>query len=97
MSGSDEKMLAKYKAFSKTYDNLFYLFERTGGTAFFVDYGREEAFLSQWLFADYLRLSYPRRVREFLDYDWNQILTSTGFRMDSIESYRASRLICAKK
>ena len=29
LSGSDEKMMAKYKVFSKTYDNLFYLFERT--------------------------------------------------------------------
>ena len=70
---------------------------KTEGTAYLVDYGREEVFLNQWLFAAYLKLSYPRRVREFLDYDWNQILTSTGFRMDSIERYRASRLICATK
>ena len=70
---------------------------RTGGKAYLVDYGREDAFLNQWLFTVYLKLSYPQRVREFLDYDWSQILTSTGFQMDSIEGYRASRLICATK
>ncbi len=70
---------------------------KKGGRIYLVDYGREDHPVLQWVFSAYLKISYPQRVHEFLDYDWNKILGDIGFRLDAIEKCRVSRLICAMK
>ncbi|MCP4135005.1 MAG: methyltransferase domain-containing protein [bacterium] len=67
------------------------------GKLFIIDYGTERGPFLRILFAIYLRISYPRRVRDFLSYDWDDILSSIGFRFDADETYPISRLICATK
>ncbi|MCP4344693.1 MAG: class I SAM-dependent methyltransferase [Desulfobacterales bacterium] len=69
---------------------------KEGGKLYVADYGKEDSSLNL-IFSVYLKICYPQRVQEFLNYDWDQILSSLGFQFDLIEKYRISRLICATK
>jgi demethylmenaquinone methyltransferase/2-methoxy-6-polyprenyl-1,4-benzoquinol methylase len=69
---------------------------KRGGELLIVDYGREEGWLEPVL-SIYLKISYPKHVLTFLDYDWKSILTGAGFRLDGVERYRISQLVSATK
>ena len=70
---------------------------RQGGRLYILDYEKEGMLLKQLIFSLYLRISYPRRIKEFLRYDWNAILSEIGFRPGSAETYTVSKLVSATK
>ncbi|MBF0224956.1 MAG: class I SAM-dependent methyltransferase [Desulfobacterales bacterium] len=67
------------------------------GLLYIVDYGKEDGFVMKIIFSMYLKICYPQHVQDFLNYDWKEIFNSVGFRLDYIEKYAISQLICAVK
>jgi ubiquinone/menaquinone biosynthesis C-methylase UbiE len=70
---------------------------RKGGRLYILDYEQEGNLLKRMIFSIYLKISYPQHVREFLNYDWDDILSGIGFDMDSAETYTLSKLVSATK
>ena len=53
--------------------------------------------MKRFFFRVYLLLTSPPHVKDFLKYDWDAIMKECGFRIDRIESYRISQIICASR
>jgi ubiquinone/menaquinone biosynthesis C-methylase UbiE len=70
---------------------------KSSGKLYLVEFEEDENPCIQFLFNIYTRISYPPAVQQFFQYDWAEILHQTGFRLDGIEKYRISKLICATK
>jgi len=70
---------------------------KCSGELYLVEFEKDENPWIQFLFNIYTRISYPPSVQQFFQYDWAEILYQTGFRLEGIEKYRISKLICAKK
>jgi demethylmenaquinone methyltransferase/2-methoxy-6-polyprenyl-1,4-benzoquinol methylase len=85
-----------YDAMMAALKEMYRLLKKDG-RLYLVDYGREESVVLQWMFSAYLKVCYPKRVLEFLDYDWSRILAGIGFHLDAIDKCRVSRLMSARK
>ena len=70
---------------------------KKNGKLYILDYEKEGGLLKRLMFSIYLRISYPKHVQDFLNYDWNRILSGIGFRLDSAETYTVSKLVTATK
>jgi ubiquinone/menaquinone biosynthesis C-methylase UbiE len=70
---------------------------KRGGKLYSLDFEGDDNPWIQFVFGIYLRISYPPRVREFMRYDWSRILQTVGFRLDRVEKYRISKIVCATK
>jgi hypothetical protein len=42
-------------------------------------------------------LTSPPHVKDFLRYDWEAIMKECGFRIDKVEPYKISQIICATR
>jgi len=67
------------------------------GKLYLVDYQIQDTAMKRFLFRAYLLLTSPPHVKDFLNYDWDAIMKECGFRIDRIESYRISQIICASR
>ena len=65
------------------------------GKLYLVDYQLQDTAIKRFLFRVYLVLSSPPHVKDFLKYDWEAIMKECGFRIDRIEPYRISQILCA--
>jgi demethylmenaquinone methyltransferase/2-methoxy-6-polyprenyl-1,4-benzoquinol methylase len=70
---------------------------KKGGKLYLVDYQLQDTAIKRLLFRVYLFLSSPPHVKDFLKYDWEAIMKECGFRIDKIEPYRISQIICASR
>ena len=70
---------------------------KKGGKLYLVDYQIQDSAIRRFLFRVYLLLTSPPHVKDFLKYDWDAIMKECGFRIDRIESYRVSQIICASR
>jgi demethylmenaquinone methyltransferase/2-methoxy-6-polyprenyl-1,4-benzoquinol methylase len=70
---------------------------KEGGKLYLVDYQLQDTAIKRFLFRLYLLLTSPPHVKDFLEYDWEAIMTECGFRIDNIEPYRISQIICASR
>jgi ubiquinone/menaquinone biosynthesis C-methylase UbiE len=70
---------------------------KKGGKLYLVDYQIQDSAIRRFLFRVYLLLTSPPHVKDFLRYDWEAIMKECGFRIDRIESYRISQMICASR
>lgn len=70
---------------------------KTGGKLFLVDYRLQPTAMKRFFFRVYLLLSSPPHVKDFLKYDWEAIMKECGFRIDKIEPYKISQIICATR
>jgi ubiquinone/menaquinone biosynthesis C-methylase UbiE len=68
---------------------------KKGGKLYLVDYRLQDTKAKRFLFRVYLLLTSPPHVVEFLRYDWDAIMEECGFRIDKIEPYKISQIICA--
>lgn len=67
------------------------------GKLYLVDYQLQDTAIKRFLFRVYLLLTSPPHVKDFLKYDWEAIMKECGFRIDKIEPYRISQIICASR
>ena len=67
------------------------------GKLYLVDYQIQDTAMKRFLFRVYLLLTSPPHVKDFVKYDWDAIMKECGFRIDKIESYRISQIICASR
>jgi ubiquinone/menaquinone biosynthesis C-methylase UbiE len=70
---------------------------RPGGRLYIADYAAQTDPVRRAAFAVYLRAVYPPHVRNFLAYDWAEILGRVGFELDSIDRCSFSALITATR
>ena len=70
---------------------------KKGGKLFLVDYQIQETATKRFFFRLYLLLTSPPHVKEFLKYDWQAIMKECGFRIDKVEPYKISQIICATR
>jgi demethylmenaquinone methyltransferase/2-methoxy-6-polyprenyl-1,4-benzoquinol methylase len=70
---------------------------KEGGKLYLVDYRIQDTAIKRFLFRVYLLLTSPPHVKEFLKYDWESIMKECGFRIDKIEPYKISQIICATR
>jgi demethylmenaquinone methyltransferase/2-methoxy-6-polyprenyl-1,4-benzoquinol methylase len=70
---------------------------KKGGKLYLVDYKLQDTKIKRFFFRVYLLLTSPPTVKEFLRYDWHAILKECGFRIDRIEPYKISQIICATR
>ena len=67
------------------------------GKFYLVDYEILDSIFKRSIFQLYLLLTSPPHVKEFLNYNWDKIMGKCGFRIDNIESYRISQIICTSR
>ncbi len=67
------------------------------GILYLVDYQLQDTAIKRFLFRVYLGLTSPPHVKDFLKYDWDAIMKECRFRIDKIEPYRISQIICASR
>jgi len=70
---------------------------KKGGRLYLVDYQIQNTATRRFLFRVYLLLTSPPHVKDFLKYDWEAIMKECGFRIDKIEPYRISQIICTTR
>ncbi len=70
---------------------------KKGGKLYLVDYQLQDTAMKRFLFRVYLLLTSPPHVKDFLKYDWETIMEECGFRIDKVEPYRISQIICASR
>jgi ubiquinone/menaquinone biosynthesis C-methylase UbiE len=70
---------------------------KKGGQLYLVDYKLQDTAIKRSLFRVYLLLTSPPHVKDFLKYDWEAIMKECGFRIDKIEPYKISQIICATR
>ncbi len=70
---------------------------KRGGKLYLVDYQIQNTATKRFLFRVYLLLTSPPHVKDFLKYDWEAIMKECGFRIDKIEPYKISQVICATR
>jgi len=70
---------------------------KKGGKLYLVDYQLQDTAIKRLFFRVYLLLTSPPHVKDFLKYDWEGIMKECGFRIDKIEPYRVSQIICASR
>jgi len=70
---------------------------KKGGKLFLVDYQIQDTATKRFFFRLYLLLTSPPHVKDFLKYDWEAIMKECGFRIDKIEPYKISQVICATR
>jgi demethylmenaquinone methyltransferase/2-methoxy-6-polyprenyl-1,4-benzoquinol methylase len=70
---------------------------RKDGKLFLVDYRIQPTATKRFFFRVYLLLTSPPHVKDFLKYDWEAIMKKCGFRMDKVEPYKISQIICATR
>jgi demethylmenaquinone methyltransferase/2-methoxy-6-polyprenyl-1,4-benzoquinol methylase len=70
---------------------------KKGGKLYLVDYQIQDTAIKRFFFRVYLLLTSPPHVKEFLKYDWEAIMKECGFRIDKIEPYKISQIICATR
>ena len=70
---------------------------KKGGKLFLVDYRIQNTVAKRFFFRVYLLLTSPPHVKDFLKYDWEAIMKECGFRIDKIEPYKISQIICATR
>ena len=70
---------------------------KKGGQLYLVDYKLQDTAIKRFLFRVYLLLTSPPHVKDFLKYDWDAIMRECGFRIDKIEPYKISQIICATR
>ena len=68
---------------------------KESGTLYIIDYEREEGLFKSLILSMHLKVFEPGHMRQFLRYDWNEILLGIGFRVTGIEKYLFSKLISA--
>ncbi len=68
---------------------------KRGGKLYLVDYQLQDSAIKRLCFRLYLLLTSPPHVKDFLHYDWEAIMKECGFRIDKVEPYRISQIICA--
>ena len=68
---------------------------KRGGKLYLVDYQIQDTATKRFFFRVYLLLTSPPHVKDFLKYDWEAIMKECGFRIDKIEPYKISQIICA--
>jgi len=68
---------------------------KKGGKLFLVDYQIQDTPTKRFFFRLYLLLTSPPHVKDFLKYDWEAIMKECGFRIEKIEPYKISQIICA--
>ncbi|MFC1851745.1 class I SAM-dependent methyltransferase [candidate division CSSED10-310 bacterium] len=67
------------------------------GRFYLVDYQLQDTAIKRFFFRVYLLLTSPSHVKDFLKYDWEAVMKECGFRIDKIEPYRISQIICASR
>jgi ubiquinone/menaquinone biosynthesis C-methylase UbiE len=70
---------------------------KKGGKLYLVDYQIQETAMKRFFFRVYLLLTSPPHVKDFLEYDWEAIMKECGFRIDEIEPYKISQIVCATR
>jgi ubiquinone/menaquinone biosynthesis C-methylase UbiE len=70
---------------------------KKGGRLFLVDYRIQPTPMKRFFFRVYLLLTSPPHVKDFLKHDWEAIMEACGFRIDKIEPYKISQIICATR
>jgi demethylmenaquinone methyltransferase/2-methoxy-6-polyprenyl-1,4-benzoquinol methylase len=70
---------------------------KKGGKLFLVDYRLQKTATKRFFFRLYLLLTSPPHVKDFLKYDWEAIMRECGFRIDKVEPYKISQIICATR
>jgi demethylmenaquinone methyltransferase/2-methoxy-6-polyprenyl-1,4-benzoquinol methylase len=70
---------------------------KKGGKLYLVDYQIQETAMKRFFFRVYLLLTSPPHVKDFLKYDWEAIMKECGFRIDEIEPYKISQIVCATR
>jgi demethylmenaquinone methyltransferase/2-methoxy-6-polyprenyl-1,4-benzoquinol methylase len=70
---------------------------KKGGKLFLVDYQIQKTATKRFFFRVYLLLTSPPHVKDFLEYDWEAIMKECGFRIDKVEPYKISQIICATR
>jgi len=70
---------------------------KKGGKLYLVDYQIQNTATKRFLFRVYLLLTSPPHVKDFLKYDWEAIMKRCKFRIDKIEPYKISQIICATR
>lgn len=70
---------------------------KKGEKLYLVDYQIQDTAIKRFLFRVYLLLTSPPHVKDFLLYDWEAIMRECGFRIDKIEPYKISQIICATR
>jgi demethylmenaquinone methyltransferase/2-methoxy-6-polyprenyl-1,4-benzoquinol methylase len=70
---------------------------KRGGKFYLVDYRILDTGLKRFIFRVYLLLSSPPHVKDFLKYDWEAIMRECGFRIDRVEPYKISQIVCATR
>ncbi len=70
---------------------------KKGGKLYLVDYQLQNTAIKRFFFRVYLLLTSPPHVKDFLRYDWEMIMKECGFRIEKIEPYRISQIICASR
>ena len=68
---------------------------KKGGKLFLVDYQIQDTPTKRFFFRLYLLLTSPPHVKDFLKYDREAIMKECGFRIEKIEPYKISQIICA--
>jgi demethylmenaquinone methyltransferase/2-methoxy-6-polyprenyl-1,4-benzoquinol methylase len=70
---------------------------KKGGKLYVVDYKLQDTAIKRFFFRLYLLVSSPPHVKDFLRYDWSAIMDECRFRIDKIELYKISQIICATR
>jgi demethylmenaquinone methyltransferase/2-methoxy-6-polyprenyl-1,4-benzoquinol methylase len=70
---------------------------KENGKLYVVDYRIQDTAMKRLLFRVYLLLTSPPHVKDFLKYDWEAIMKECGFRIDKIEPYKISQIVCATR
>jgi ubiquinone/menaquinone biosynthesis C-methylase UbiE len=70
---------------------------RKGGKLLVMDYARQGGRWANLFFSLYLRVFEPRHIFRFLEYDWNEILSKSGFKIAEAESSFFAMVISATK
>jgi demethylmenaquinone methyltransferase/2-methoxy-6-polyprenyl-1,4-benzoquinol methylase len=70
---------------------------KENGKLYVVDYQIQDTAMKRLLFRVYLLLTSPPHVKDFLKYDWEAIMKECGFRIDKIEPYKISQIVCATR
>jgi demethylmenaquinone methyltransferase/2-methoxy-6-polyprenyl-1,4-benzoquinol methylase len=70
---------------------------KKGGKLYLVDYRIQDTAIRRFWFRVYLLLTSPPHVKDFLKYDWKAIMKECGFRIDRVEPYKISQIICATR
>jgi demethylmenaquinone methyltransferase/2-methoxy-6-polyprenyl-1,4-benzoquinol methylase len=70
---------------------------KKGGKLFLVDYRIQPTATKRFFFRLYLLVTSPPHVKDFLKYDWEAIMKECGFRIDKVEPYKISQIICATR